>query len=525
MTEAKAGKPNTPLVLCILDGVGLRPGGETEGNAVALAKPRFYESLFADYPWTSLACCGPAVGLPEGQMGNSEVGHLTIGAGRIIDQELNRVTRSLADGEFGELSAWRDLVAGVRAGSGRLHLLGLVSPGGVHSHTDHLYGIVAAARDAGVDDVCVHAFLDGRDTDPESGAGCLRELRDRLDAIGVGRIASVCGRYWAMDRDKRWDRLERAWRMLVHGEGERGVDPVAMVEASYAAGVTDEFVAPGVIVGADGEPLATVGDGDGVFFWNFRADRARELTWAFNVDDFDGFDRPLRPDVRYLCMTDYDQNLDLPVLFPPQRHRNILAEVFAAHGVRNLRAAETEKYAHVTYFMNGGVEEPYPGEDRRLVPSPKVATYDLQPEMSAQAVAAVVREALAEGRHDVIIVNFANGDMVGHTGVLEAAVAAVKTLDGILADLVPRVLDAGGTFLLTADHGNCEQMLAPDGRVLTNHTLNEVPFVAVARDLAGRHGAFAEGSFGLRDLAPTVLARLGLPVPAEMTGRPILRNS
>ncbi len=520
------GKVRTPLVLCILDGVGFRPEGpdHDRGNAVAHASPRFYESLFARYPWTTLRCSGPEVGLPEGQMGNSEVGHLTIGSGRVIDQDLNRIARAFDGGGLGGLEPWRGFSARIRERGGKLHLLGLVSPGGVHSHTDHLAAIVARANADGIADICIHALLDGRDTDPESGLGYLAELRKMLDGIGAGRIVSVGGRYWGMDRDKRWDRVEKAWRAIVHGEGETATDPLEAVRASYAAGVTDEFVAPTVVVDGAGEPLATVDDGDGVFFWNFRADRARELTWAFNVDDFDGFPRPKRPEVAYLCMTSYDETLGLPVLFAPQAHDDILADVLAAHGLSNLRTAETEKYAHVTYFFNGGREEPFPGEDRLLVPSPKVATYDLQPEMSAPEVARGVRESLAAGRHDVIVVNFANGDMVGHTGVFEAAVSAVRTLDGLLEGIVGDVLEHGGVLLLTADHGNCEEMLDADGRVLTNHSLNEVPFVVVGERFAGRSDLLGDGPFGLRDIAPTMLALLGLEQPAAMTGRPIITS-
>ncbi|MBA4377832.1 MAG: 2,3-bisphosphoglycerate-independent phosphoglycerate mutase [Gemmatimonas sp.] len=522
MTDRR--RPHTPLVLCILDGFGWRTGpGSEHGNAIAQAQPAFYESLLADYPHTTLRCHGLEVGLPEGQMGNSEVGHLTIGSGRIIDQDLNLVTRSLASGAFADHPAWRGLVAGLRRRGGRLHLLGLVSDGGVHSHVDHLKEIVRIAADQGVEEIYIHAFLDGRDTDPRGGRLYVQDLEDTLAGLGRGRIATVGGRYYGMDRDKRWDRVEKAWRALVHGEGGMAAGAVAAIEESYAGGLTDEFVLPTVIVDEGGAPVATVRDGDAVFFWNFRSDRARELTWAFNVDGFDGFPRPIRPAVDYLCMTVYDESLGLPVMFDPEAPRDLLADVLAAHGVPNLRTAETEKYAHVTYFFNGGREEPFAGEDRRLVPSPKVATYDLQPQMSAPEVAAIVLDALAAGRHEVIVVNFANGDMVGHTGVLEAAVSAVRTLDGLLARIVPEVLARGGVLLLTADHGNCEEMITPDGRVLTNHSLNDVPFVLVGREFAGRDGALdGRADAGLRDIAPTMLGLLGLPLPDAMTGRSLL---
>ena len=521
----RTGHPR--VVLCILDGVGHRTGpGSEVGNAVIGAKPAFYNSLFERYPHTSLNACGLEVGLPAGQMGNSEVGHLTIGAGRVVHQELARIGLSIESGAFASLPAWRDFIARTRQGTGRLHLLGLVSPGGVHSHSDHLYGIIAAARQAGLTDIFVHAFLDGRDTDPHGGQDYVRELAARMADIGAGRIASVCGRYWAMDRDKRWDRVARAWSMLVDGrvdaEGSCATDPVAAIAASYARGVTDEFVAPTIITAADGAPLATVADGDSVFFWNFRADRARELTWAFMQDGFAEFPQAHRPQVNYLCMSPYDQSLDLPVMFAPEAPRNGLAEVFAAAGIRNLRTAETEKYAHVTYFFNGGREEPFPFEERRLVPSPKGATYDLQPEMSAPAVAAIVREACENTEFDVVIVNFANGDMVGHTGNYEAAVKAVGALDRLLAEVMPPSIARGTTWLVTADHGNCDEMLGPDGEVMTQHSLSKVPFVVAGKEFENKLTALKEGEFGLSDIAPTLLDLLHLPQPAEMSGRCII---
>ncbi len=515
------------VVLCILDGVGYRTGpGAEVGNAVIGAEPAFYNSLLRDYPFTTLNASGLNVGLPEGQMGNSEVGHLTIGAGRIMNQELVRIGMSLANGEFASLAPWTEFVTRAKQGTGRLHLLGLVSPGGVHSHTDHLRGVIKAAKAAGLTEIFVHAFMDGRDTDPRSGAGYVRDLTTAMSELGAGRIASVCGRYWAMDRDKRWDRVQRAWRLLVDGtvdeKGIRATDPVAALEASYAAGATDEFVEPTLITGPDGSALATIDNGDSVFFWNFRADRARELTWAFQQDGFDGFPITDRPTTNYLTMTPYDETMDLPAVFRPERPVNGLPEVMAAHGLRNLRTAETEKYAHVTYFFNGGREEPFPGEDRQLVPSPKVATYDLQPEMSAPAVAAIVNEACQGTDYDVVIVNFANGDMVGHTGVYEAAVKACQTLDRLLGEVVPPSLAHGTVWLITADHGNCDEMLSPDGAVLTQHSLNKVPFIVVGQDFKGRTNLLKQGDYGLADIAPTILDLLGIPQPEEMTGQTIL---
>ena len=515
-------RPRPRIVLCILDGVGHREGeGSDRGNAIAAAAPEFYQGLFERYPWTTLAAGGPAVGLPEGQMGNSEVGHLTIGAGRVIDQELVRISRSIAEGEFERRDAWRTFAERVKAGSGRLHLIGLVSDGGVHSHLKHLVGIVRAAKEAGLEDVVIHALTDGRDTDPRSGAGFLRQVQERIDEIGVGRIATVGGRYFGMDRDKRWDRVEKAWRAIVDGEGQRTApDAVTAAESAYEEDTTDEFIPPTVIEGTDG----TVRDGDGVFFWNFRADRARQLTWAFEQEGFDGFACDRRPAVAYLCMTPYDETLDLPAVFRPQQVTNGLAQIFAREGIRNLRTAETEKYAHVTYFFNAGREEPWPLEDRRLVDSPKVATYDLQPEMSAPAVANVVREACEAGEHDVIVVNFANGDMVGHTGVFDAAVRAMQALDGLLAEIMPPSLEAGAVWLVTADHGNCDEMLDPDGNVLTQHSLNRVPFVVAGAAYENRTRVVRDGDFGLADIAPTILNLLGIPQPEAMTGRSIINS-
>jgi len=517
------------VVLCILDGVGYRTDERREiGNAVIGAHPAYYESLFRDYPFTTLNACGHDVGLPDGQMGNSEVGHLTIGAGRIMDQELVRISQSIADGEFKQRAVWTEFIARAKQGNGRLHLLGLVSEGGVHSHTDHLKGILAAAKEAGLKEVFVHAFLDGRDTAPRSGHDFLASVIKTMDDLGVGQIASVCGRYWAMDRDKRWDRLHRAWRLLVDGEvddkGATTTDPLAAITASYEAGVTDEFCEPTLVTNTEGQPVATIGEGDSIFYWNFRADRARELTWAFQSADFEGFDVSARPATNFLMMTPYDEKMDLPFVFQPQRPRDGLAEVLAAHDLTNLRTAETEKYAHVTYFFNGGREKPYPGEDRQLVPSPKVATYDLQPEMSAPEVAAIVNAACQGDEYDVVIVNFANGDMVGHTGVYDAAVEAIKTLDRLLSEIMPPSLARGTVWLVTADHGNCDEMIGPDGATLTQHSLFKVPFIVAAERFAGQSNLLKEGHFGLADIAPTILDLLGLPQPEKMTGQSIIAD-
>ena len=511
-------QPRPRVVLCILDGVGERQDADrARGNAVLAAQPAFIESLFESFPHTTLDACGAAVGLPVGQMGNSEVGHLTIGAGRILDQELVRISKTIADGNFASRDAWREFTRKGLEGSKRLHLLGLVSPGGVHSHTDHLYGIVAQARDDGFTDICIHVFLDGRDTDPHSGLGYVRTLQEKLDELGAGRIATVMGRYYGMDRDKRWDRNEKAWNALVEADAPHADDAVAAIQASYDDGVTDEFMLPVSVTGD------RIEDGDSVFFWNFRADRSRQITWAFMDPGFEGWGPTRRPRVNFLTMTPYDENLaNVPAVFIPVHPKNSLAEVFAEHGVRNLRTAETEKYAHVTYFLNGGREEPWPHEVRKLVPSPKVATYDLQPEMSAPEVAEVVSQACRSNDYDVVIVNFANGDMVGHTGDFDAAVTAVKTLDRLLSEIMPPSLDAGATWLVTADHGNCDEMLDADGRILTQHSLSRVPFVVASRALEGRTDNIPDQDWGLADIAPTILKLMGIPQPAEMTGRSIV---
>jgi len=511
-------QPTPRVVLCILDGVGQRLDADPErGNAIAAAHPEFLEHLQATYPSTTLDASGLAVGLPEGQMGNSEVGHLTIGAGRVLDQELVRIGKSLETGDFSTREGWRQFVDRGLQGTRKLHLLGLISPGGVHSHTDHLYHIVAAARDAGFTDICIHAILDGRDTDPNSGLGYVRDLQAKLDDLGAGRVVTVQGRYYAMDRDKRWERNEKAWKTIVDADAPRADDALAAIEASYDDGVTDEFMLPVVLTGD------RVEDGDSVFFWNFRADRARQLTWAFMDPSFEGWGPERRPRVNYLTITPYDEKLkNVPSVFQPERPANSLAEVFAEHGIRNLRTAETEKYAHVTYFFNGGREEPWPHEVRKLVPSPKVATYDLQPEMSAPEVAEVVAQACRSNQYDVVVVNFANGDMVGHTGDFDAAVTAVKTIDRLLAEIMPPSLEAGATWLVTADHGNCDEMEDANGRVLTQHSLSRVPFIVASKELVGQVDRLEQKDWGLADIAPTVLQLLGLPKPYQMTGRSII---
>jgi len=496
----------------VLDGFGVRDNGGD--NAIALAQTPHLDGFYAKYPHTTVEASALRVGLPEGQMGNSEVGHLNIGAGRVVYMDSTRISLAVRDGSLQRNTALGAAMDRVKE-RGALHLMGLLSDGGVHSYQEHLEGLLRMAGARGLTRVFVHAFLDGRDTPPASGAGYVGQLQAFLRENGVGRVATVSGRYYAMDRDKRWERTEKAWRAVVRGEGPRAQDPLAAVQASYAAGLTDEFMVPVVIEDA-GRPVATVAADDSAVFFNFRADRARELTAAVALPAFEGFPRGEAPRPHFVCMTEYDASFKLPVAFPAQPLTNILADVLAAHGVTNLRIAETEKYAHVTYFFNGGHEAPWPGEQRVLVPSAKVATYDLKPEMSAYEITDALLKQLDESRPQVVIGNFANPDMVGHTGVLEAAVKAVEVVDTCLGRLAEAVLARGGALLVTADHGNCEVMRDPEtGQPHTAHTTRPVPFIWIQE---GARGPLRDGG-ALEDVAPTLLGLLGLQKPAEMTGR------
>ena len=507
-----------PVVLIVLDGWGIRP--QREHNAIALARTPVYDEVLTRFPHAELITSGEAVGLPAGQMGNSEVGHMNMGAGRVVYQDLTRIDKSIRDGELADsptLAATMDRCA---AGRHALHLIGLVSDGGVHSHQRHLHALVEIAARRGVRHLFVHAITDGRDTSPAGGVRYLAQLQDALSAAGIGRIATVVGRYYAMDRDKRWERTRLAYDAIAYGRAARTTSsPIDALQRSYGAGVTDEFVDPVVVVDAEHQPIGPLRDEDSVIFFNFRADRARQLTRAIAFEEFDGFERPERPRVRYATMTVYDRTFNLPVVFTPQTFSGNFADVLAAHARTNLRLAETEKYAHVTYFFNCGREEPYPGEDRVLVPSQKVATYDLMPQMSAPGIADALVADVSQGRHHVIICNFANADMVGHTGRLDATIAAIETLDDCLGRILPVVRAAGGTAIVTADHGNAEQMwddvlAAPH----TAHTSNPVPVVLCADALVGRR--LRDGT--LRDVAPTMLGLLGIPAPLEMTGSSLL---
>jgi len=502
-----------PLILTILDGWGFSPA--VEGNAIAAARKPNYDKLLAEFPNTVIHTSGPYVGLPEGQMGNSEVGHLNIGAGRIVQMDVTRIDAMIASGEFFQNPVL--LAAMHRARGRRLHLLGLCSAGGVHSQLAHLYALLRMAKQEGVKEVFVHAFMDGRDTPPESGAEYLRQMEKQMRTIGVGRIASVSGRYYAMDRDKRWERIERAFNAMVLGNGEKSTDAVEAAKRSYDKGVTDEFIEPVTIVNDRGDPIGLIRGEDSVIFFNFRADRARETTMALTDGTLERPSRTLAPkNLNYATMTRYDKTFTLPYVLPPEHPNNILANVFAALNWKNLRVAETEKYAHVTYFFNGGNEKPYPGEERELVPSPKVATYDLKPEMSAPGITDVIVEAIEGGNFDVIVMNFANADMVGHSGKMEPTVRAVETVDACLGRIHQSLRARNGAWVITADHGNAETMIDPVTHgPHTYHTTNPVPFILVTDD--ARTKLRAGGA--LQDIAPTLLAVLGESQPKEMTGR------
>jgi 2,3-bisphosphoglycerate-independent phosphoglycerate mutase len=523
-----------PLVLVILDGWGYAP--PSKANAISLARKPTFDKLLADFPNTLIHTSGRYVGLPEGQMGNSEVGHLNIGAGRIVYMDITRIDMMIENGEFFSHPVLLDVIKHARSGGRRLHLFGLLSDGGVHSQQNHLYALLKICKQQGVERVFVHCFMDGRDTLPTNGAGYVQQLQQKMREYGVGKVASVEGRYYAMDRDRRWPRVAKAFNAMTHGDGEAGryVDPVQGIKESYNKDVTDEFIVPFVVADNRGEPVATIRDEDACLNFNFRADRARQITRALaresglsaqggrDLPDAEGLDATIPRDrvprsLKYVCMTRYDKQFTLPYVVPPEPLENILANVMGGQSLRNLRVAETEKYAHVTYFFNGGVEQPFPGEERALVPSPKVATYDLKPEMSAAGIADTVVNAVEKGAFDVIIVNFANADMVGHSGKIEPTVKAVETVDGCLNRIQSAVRQRGGAMIVTADHGNAEMMIDPEtGGPHTAHTTNPVPLIIASED--GKRFALRKDG-ALQDISPTVLGLLGIPQPKQMTGK------
>jgi len=529
-----ARMPKKPLVLVILDGWGYAP--PSKANAISLARKPGYDAMLRDYPNALIHTSGRYVGLPNGQMGNSEVGHLNIGAGRVVYMDITKIDLMIEKGDFFSNDTLLAAMKHARSGGRRLHVFGLLSDGGVHSHQNHLYALLRMAKTNGIDRVFIHPFMDGRDTLPTNGAGYIEQLQQKTRELSsTAKIASVSGRYYAMDRDKRWDRELKAFNAMAEGKGEGGttVDPVQAMKASYNNGVTDEFVVPYVCVDNRGEPVGTIRDEDSCINFNFRADRARQITRVLaresgltkeggrDLPDGEGLDATIPrsripKNLRYTCMTQYDAHFTLPLVVPPESLPNILANVMAQHDLRNLRVAETEKYAHVTYFFNGGVEKPFPGEDRVLVPSQKVATYDLKPEMSAPGIAEAVVKATGDGTFDVIIVNFANADMVGHSGKIPPTIKAVETVDACLQQVYQAVRQRGGAMLVTADHGNAEMMIDPaTGGPHTAHTTNPVPLIAISED-AKQYTLRPDGA--LQDLSPTMLGMLGIPQPKEMTG-------
>ena len=517
-------KPDVrPAVLIIRDGWGYNPNpSENEHNAIKVANTPIDDMLMAEYPNCVIHTSGRAVGLPKGTMGNSEVGHQNLGAGRIVPQESVRLSIAIEDGSFFENKVFLELIEYIKEHNGRLHLLGLCSDIGVHSLLNHLYGLLELAKRSGIENIFIHAFMDGRDSPPDSGTGYLEQIEKKAAEIGTGKIATVMGRFYAMDRDSRWDRVQRAYECMRFGKGNKAKSAAEAIKKSYENEVTDEFVEPTCIVNEENEPVGTVDDGDGVIFFNFRGDRPREITRAFVQDDFKDFTRATKADIRYVCMTEYDATIPAQVAFPkPPKMKNILAAYLSSLGLKQFRCAETEKYAHVTFFFNDYTEKPFAGEDRQIVPSPRVRTYDLKPEMSAYEVAEVSLERLDSDKYDVIVMNFANPDMVGHTGILEAAVKAAETVDECVGKILDKVKSMGGAAIITADHGNFERMaeVNDETRPHTAHTVGDVPLIVF--DERFKECKLRQGG-NLADVGPTLLEMMSLPQPEEMTGKSLL---
>ena len=511
-----AGKP---LMLMILDGWGMSTA--KKGDALALANLPNFKRLWHNYPHTTLGASGSYVGLPDGQMGDSEVGHMNIGSGRVIYQEITRINKAIEDGSFSDNLAFSDAIEQAKRNGGALHIYGLISDGGIHSHINHLLALLRVAKEQDMRDVYVHCFTDGRDTPARSALHYVEMIEQEMARLGLGKIASLVGRFYAMDRDKRWERVEKAYHLMVYGEGLHFRSARAAIEDSYARNVSDEFIEPSVIVDENDQPLAKIRTGDSVIFFNYRSDRAREISHAISDAHFNFFDRgPEPPRVHYVCMTEYESNLKAPIAFPPMQTANTLGKVLSRNGLRQLRIAETEKYAHVTFFFNGGVEKMDIGEDRVMIPSPNVATYDMQPEMNCQAVTRAVVDRIRSGIYDVIVLNFANPDMVGHTGNLEATITALEAVDACIGQIEATMRLAHGTLLITADHGNVEQMLDADGSPHTAHTTNLVPFILVDDNL--KQATLHPGR--LEDIAPTILQLLDIKKPKEMTGESLIES-
>jgi 2,3-bisphosphoglycerate-independent phosphoglycerate mutase len=507
-----------PTALIILDGFALRD--EVKGNAVAQAKKPNFDRFWNKYPHTTLKACGEAVGLPEGQMGNSEVGHLNIGAGRIVYQSLTRVNIAIREGEFDKNETFLQAMNHVKEKGTNLHIFGLLSDGGVHSHIDHLFALLKLAAKEGVQNVYVHAFLDGRDVGPQTAKTYIQQTEEKMKEYGIGKFATISGRYYSMDRDKRWERVEKSYRAMVYGEGPKYTNPIDCIEDSYQNGIYDEFVIPSVITDEQGDPIATIKDEDAVIFYNFRPDRAIQISNTFTNEDFRSFDRgPKHPkNLFFVCLTHFSETVKGYVAFKPTNLDNTLGEVISQNGLTQLRIAETEKYPHVTFFMSGGREEPFPGEERILIDSPKVATYDLKPEMSAYEVTAALLKEIEADKHDAIILNFANPDMVGHSGKLEPTIKAVEAVDECLGKVVDAILAKGGVAIITADHGNADEVVTLEGNPMTAHTTNPVPVIVTKEDIELREGGI------LGDLAPTMLDLLGLEQPKEMTGQSLIKK-